>query len=229
MKLYWLQQTDAISFSCSRLFNDHVIIRQLPILNGMLFRSCTVIVKILLNFSIRSGSPTQSLCLRKQHLCTIYLFFPSENSLASFPSCLPLTSTSEKVSNSTYTALFIIRQIVWEVQLQHFLLWHLKCLILMKALIIWKKYHAIHNSVAHFKFHWEEQNTITNTMVISAYLVIVFWSQNAGLQSFYTYENTLVNLLFICDAGDGISCVNIHNIHIIINKNINILCIVHIM
>lgn len=100
----------AIPFSCSRLFNNHnVIIRQLPILNGMLFRSCTVIAKILLNFSIRAGSPTQRLCLRKLYLCTTYLLFPSENSLPGFPSCLPLTSTSRKVSNSTYTVFFIIR------------------------------------------------------------------------------------------------------------------------
>lgn len=70
---------------------------------------CAPTAKTLLNFSFRSGSPTQSLCLRKLYLCTTYLFFLSENSLPSFPSCLTLTSTCKKISNSAYTDFFIIR------------------------------------------------------------------------------------------------------------------------
>jgi len=34
---------------------------------------------------------------------------------------------------------------------------------------------------------------MTNTVVVAGYLAIILWSQNAGLQSFYTAENTPVS------------------------------------
>lgn len=95
-------------FEKQMLNNHNIIIRQLPILNGMLFWSCTLAVKTVLNFSVRSGRWTQSLsgeAIFMYHLSVL----PLRKFITQSSFLLNLNLNFQKSTNSAYTVFFIIR------------------------------------------------------------------------------------------------------------------------